>query len=91
VVGKIITALSRIGWLVVIARNSSFSPQSGQAVDLKQVGRELRVRYVLQNGAEASSALRRAGIVRIGATRADFSAVSGSESSCHFRLVAPLT
>jgi adenylate cyclase len=44
-VEEIITALSRIRWLFVIARNSSFS-YKGQAVDVKQVGRELGVRYV---------------------------------------------
>jgi TolB-like protein/class 3 adenylate cyclase len=46
-VEEIITALSRIRWLFVIARNSSFT-YKGQAVDVKQVGRELRVRYVLE-------------------------------------------
>ena len=39
-VEEIITALSRIRWLFVIARNSSFT-YKGQAVDVKQVGREL--------------------------------------------------
>ena len=46
-VEEIITALSRIKWLFVIARNSSFTYR-GQAVDVKQVGRELGVRYVLE-------------------------------------------
>jgi adenylate cyclase len=46
-VEEIITALSRIRWLFVIARNSSFTYKS-QAVDIKQVGRELGVRYVLE-------------------------------------------
>src|SRR5262249_36770726 len=46
-VGEIITALSRIRWLFVIARNSSFT-YKGQAVDVKRVGRELGVRYVLE-------------------------------------------
>jgi hypothetical protein len=44
-VEEIITALSRIHWLFVIARNSSFK---GQAVDVKQVGQELGVRYILE-------------------------------------------
>ncbi len=44
-VEEIITALSRIRWLFVIARNSSFA-YKGRAVDVKQVGRELGVRYV---------------------------------------------
>jgi len=46
-VEEIITALSRIRWLFVIARNSSFA-YKGQKVDVKQVGRELGVRYVLE-------------------------------------------
>jgi TolB-like protein len=47
VVEDIITALSRIRWLFVIARNSSFT-YKGRAVDVKQVGRELGVRYVME-------------------------------------------
>jgi TolB-like protein len=47
IVEEIITALSRIPWLFVIARNSSFS-YKGQSPDVKQVGRELGVRYVLE-------------------------------------------
>jgi adenylate cyclase len=46
-VEEIITALSRIRWLFVLARNSSFS-YKGQSPDVKQVGRELGVRYVLE-------------------------------------------
>jgi adenylate cyclase len=46
-VEEIITALSRIRWLFVIARNSSFS-YKGQSPDVKLVGRELGVRYVLE-------------------------------------------
>lgn len=46
-VEDIIAALSRIGWLFVIARNSSFT-YKGRTVDVKQVGRELGVRYVLE-------------------------------------------
>src|SRR5260370_2860611 len=46
-VEEIITALSRIRWLFVIARNSSFT-YKGRSVDVKQVGRELGVRYVLE-------------------------------------------
>lgn len=42
----IITALSRNRWLTVIARNSSFTYR-GEAIDLRQVGRQLGVRYVL--------------------------------------------
>lgn len=59
-VDEIITALSRMHWLIVIARNSSFT-YKGRAVDVKQVGRELGVRYVLEGS------VRRAGNrVRIG-------------------------
>src|SRR5262249_22153634 len=46
-VEEIITALSRIRWLFVIARNSSFTYKD-RAVDVKQVGRELGVTYVLE-------------------------------------------
>jgi TolB-like protein/Tfp pilus assembly protein PilF len=44
---EIITALSRCNWLFVIARNSSFI-YKGRSVDVRQVGRELGVRYVLE-------------------------------------------
>jgi TolB-like protein/tetratricopeptide (TPR) repeat protein len=46
-VDEIITALSRFNSLFVIARNSSFF-YKGKAVDIKQIGRELGVRYVLE-------------------------------------------
>jgi TolB-like protein/class 3 adenylate cyclase len=46
-VEEIITALSRIRWLFVIARNSTFT-YKGQSIDVKEVGRELGVRYVLE-------------------------------------------
>jgi len=46
-VEEIVTALSRIRWLFVIARNSSFT-YKGRAVDVKQVGRDLNVRYILE-------------------------------------------
>jgi TolB-like protein len=46
-VEEIITALSRIRWLFVLARNSSFT-YKGQAIDVKQVERDLGVRYVLE-------------------------------------------
>ena len=47
IVEDITSALSRTGWLFVIARNSAFTFK-GRAVDMRQVGRELGVRYVLQ-------------------------------------------
>jgi adenylate cyclase len=46
-VEDIITALSRFKWLFVIARNSTFT-YKGRSVDIRQVGRELGVRYVLE-------------------------------------------
>ena len=54
VVEEIITAISRLPWLFVIARNSSFA-YKGKSPDLRQVGRELGVRYVLEGS------LRKAG------------------------------
>jgi TolB-like protein/Flp pilus assembly protein TadD len=53
IVEDIITGLSRIKWLFVIARNSSFT-YKGRAVDVKQVGRELGVRYVLEGSVRKS-------------------------------------
>jgi TolB-like protein/DNA-binding winged helix-turn-helix (wHTH) protein/Tfp pilus assembly protein PilF len=53
-VEEIITALSRIRWLFVIARNSSFTYKA-QAVDIKRVGRELGVRYVLEGSVRKSA------------------------------------
>ena len=47
IVEEIITALSRMRWLFVIARNSSFT-YKGRAIDVKEIGRELGVRYVLE-------------------------------------------
>jgi len=58
-VEEIITALSRFKWLFVIARNSSFTFK-GKAVDIKEVGRRLGVRYVLEG-----SVRKAAGKVRI--------------------------
>jgi TolB-like protein/class 3 adenylate cyclase len=69
-VEEIITVLSRIRWLFVLARNSSFT-YKGQAVDVKQVGRELGVRYVLEG-----SVRKAGGRVRITAQLID--ATSGA-------------
>ena len=69
-VEEIITALSRIRWLFVIARNSSFT-YKGRAIDVKQVGRELGVRYVLEG-----SVRKAGGRVRI--TAQLFEAESGA-------------
>ena len=53
-VEEIITALSRMSWLFVIARNSSFTYKD-RTVDVKQVGQELGVRYVLEGSVRKSS------------------------------------
>src|SRR6202140_2002618 len=61
VVEDITMALSRFHWLFVIARNSSFT-YKGRAVNVKQVGRELGVRYVLEGSVrKAGSRVRIAG------------------------------
>lgn len=52
-VEDITTAISRIRWLFVIARNSAFT-YKGRAVDVKQVGKELGVRYVLEGSVRKS-------------------------------------
>jgi TolB-like protein/tetratricopeptide (TPR) repeat protein len=54
-VDDIITGLARINWLFVIARNSTFT-YKGRAVDVKQVGRELGVRYVLEGSVRKAGA-----------------------------------
>jgi adenylate cyclase len=53
IVEDIITALSRFNQLFVIARNSSFA-YKGKAVDVKQIGRELGVRYLLEGSVRKS-------------------------------------
>jgi adenylate cyclase len=53
-VEEIITGLSRIKWLFVIARSSSFA-YKGKSPDVRQVGRELGVRYVLEGSARRAS------------------------------------
>ena len=58
-VEDITTGLSRFKWLFVIARNSTFA-YKGRAIDIKQIGRELGVRYVLEG-----SVRKAAGRVRI--------------------------
>jgi adenylate cyclase len=65
VVEDIITCLSRSGWLFVIARNSSFA-YKGTSPDVRRVGRELGVRYVLEG-----SIRRAGGRVRIAAQLID--------------------
>ncbi len=60
-VEELTNALSRVRWFFVIARNSSFT-YKGRAVDVRQVGRELGVRYVLEG-----SVRKAGGRVRIAA------------------------
>jgi len=50
---EITTALSRIRWLFVVSRNSSFT-YKGQVIDMRRVGRELGVRYVLEGSVRKS-------------------------------------
>jgi len=54
IVDDITTALSRTGWLFVIARNSAFT-YKGRVVDVRQVGRELGARYILQGSIRKSA------------------------------------
>src|SRR6202045_2720931 len=74
-VDEIITALSRIRWLAVTARNSSFT-YKGRPVDVKQVGRELGVCFVLEGSVRNAS-----GRVRITAQLID--ALSGTHLWAH--------
>ena len=53
IVAEIITGLSRIKWLFVISRNSTFI-YKGKPIDVKTVGRELGVRYVLEGSVRRS-------------------------------------
>ena len=60
-VEEIITALSRLRWLFVIARNSSFTYRK-RAMDVRQIGRELGVRYILEGSVrKAANRVRIAG------------------------------
>ena len=63
----IITALSRVGWFFVIARNSSFAFK-GRAGDVKQVARELGIRYVLEGSVRKGGARLRVSAQLIDAT-----------------------
>jgi TolB-like protein len=67
IVEEIVTTLSHISWLFVIARNSTFTYR-GRAADVKQIGRELGVRYVLEG-----SVRKAGGRVRIAAQLIDAS------------------
>jgi adenylate cyclase len=61
----LITALTRLRWLFVIARNSSFA-YKGKAVDVREVARELGVRYVLEGSVRTA-----AGRIRVAAQLID--------------------
>jgi adenylate cyclase len=69
-VEEIVTALSQIRWLFVIARNSTFT-YKGRLLDMKEVGRELGVRYLLEGSVRKAS-----GRVRIAAQLID--AITGA-------------
>jgi adenylate cyclase len=94
-VEEIITALSRIRWLFVIARNSTFT-YKGRAIDVKQVGRELGVRYVLEGSVRKAGSRVRITAQLIDATTsahlwADrFDGASTISSSCRTRLPSAL-
>ncbi len=66
----ITTDLSRLRWLFVIARNSAFT-YKGRAVDVREVGRELNVRYVLEGSVRAAG-----GRIRVNAQLID--AITGT-------------
>ena len=89
-VEDIITALSRFKALFVIARNSSFT-YKGRAVDVKQVGRELGVRYVLEGSVrKAANRVRITGQLVDAATGAIFGQTdlmvdSTTSSTCRIR------
>ena len=85
-VEDIITGLSRIKWLFVIARNSSFTYKN-RPVDVKQVGRELGVRYVLEGSVrKAADRVRITGQLIDAATGAHVwvsAMTAGSKTSLH--------
>src|SRR5437868_5790164 len=94
-VEEIITALSRIRWLFVIARNSSFT-YKGRPVDVKEVGRELGVRYVLEGSVrKAGTQVRITGQLidalglfeRAIAIDRDYAPALSWAANCHARLV----
>jgi TolB-like protein len=65
-VEEIITALSRIRWLFVIARNSSFT-YKGRAVDVKQVGRERQTTPYIPTGKPTAPTNRTTSVMLVGA------------------------
>jgi TolB-like protein len=73
------TDLSRIGGSFVIGRNTAFT-YKGKAVDLKQIGRELNVRYVLEGSVQRRGNRMRVNVQLIDAETAIISGPSGSIS-----------
>jgi TolB-like protein len=86
-VEEIITALSRIRWLFVIARNSSFT-YKGQSVDVKQVGRELGVRYVLEGSVRKAGGRVRITGQLIEATSGTHLWAAAAGANCGSRFIA---
>ena len=67
IVEDLITALSRIRWLFITARNSSFT-YKGRTVDVKQVGREMGVRYVVEGSVRRAGSRIRVSVQLVDAT-----------------------
>jgi adenylate cyclase len=92
VVEDIITALSRIRWLFVIARSSSFT-YKGRTVDVREIGRELGVRYVLEGSVrKAGRRLRITGQLveaATGRTSGPISSMAVWRTSSSFRTRSP--
>ena len=93
----IITVMSKAHWLFVIARNSSFT-YKGKSVDVRQIGRELGVRYVLEGSVRKAGNRVRITAQLIDATRSrphmalnDATRVEGSWSLSGHSRHAPLT
>jgi hypothetical protein len=87
-VEDIITGLSRIKWLFVIARNSSLV-YKGKAVDIRQVGRELGVRYVLEGGVRKAGGRLRITAQLVEATYWLTSTMERSKTSSIYRTRSP--
>ena len=84
-----ITALSRMEWLMVAARNSSFV-YKGQAVDAQQVGRELGVCYVLEGSVrKAASRVRIAQLIELVHRGASLGAPFRGHAGGHLRSPGP--
>ena len=82
VVEEIITALSRIRWLFVIARNSSFT-YKGQAIDVKQVERKLGVRSVSSKGQFRKVGARRTSVASLSSRSPKYTTWRSRPSGVH--------